>query len=59
MIKKLLSFIFEPTRLFGSRDISGKFVSFFSRFPWMVYFLAFIITTAILYFKYVHFILFP
>ncbi len=59
MFKKLLSFIFEPTRIFGSRDTAGKFVSFFSRFPWLIYILAFLITTAIIYFKYVHFILFP
>lgn len=59
MFKKLFSFIFEPTKYFGSRDISSKFVSFFTKFPWMTYLLAFVITLVIMYFKYVHFILFP
>lgn len=48
-VMKVLHFLIEPFRFFGSRDLSDNIVQFFNNYPWTVYVLAFIISLGLVF----------
>ncbi len=53
MIKKLLTFIFEPLRAFSNRNFAEKLSLFYQKNKWISVFLALLITLVIVFFTYV------
>ncbi|VEU79633.1 hypothetical protein [Haploplasma axanthum] len=52
IIKKILLFIIEPFRRFGTSGITERITKFASKHKYVLYILAFVITIFVIYFIY-------
>jgi len=53
MLKKFLTLVFEPLKAFSNRNIAEKTSNYFNKNKWLAYVISFLITLAIMLFKYV------
>ncbi len=53
IIREILSYIFEPIKLSGNREISEKTAKFFNQKRIFIYIIAFVITLAIFIYMYI------
>lgn len=52
ILKKILTFIFEPLKTLSNRNIAEKTSSYFNKNKWMIYVVSFLITFIVLFVTY-------
>ncbi|HHW79183.1 MAG TPA: hypothetical protein GX742_00095 [Acholeplasmataceae bacterium] len=52
MFKKIITAIFEPFKLFSSKGISEGTSNFFTKHPYAIYIVTFLISALVIYFTY-------
>ncbi len=52
LLKKILTFIFEPLKAFANRNLAEKTSNYFNKNKWMIYVLSFVLTALILFITY-------